>query len=77
MLSHETMEVDSIIRFKKAIEKFIDNGDIRDVPASMTNLTNMGGKRRKHKKCVWAFMLFLNSITFSYCPIQNIRLDPS
>lgn len=43
LLSHETMEADSIIRFKKAIEKFMDNGDIRDVPASITNLTNMGG----------------------------------
>lgn len=36
------MEADSIIRFKKAIEKFTDNGDLSDVPSSMTNLTNMG-----------------------------------
>lgn len=32
------MEADSIIRFKKTIEKFIDNGDISDVPANLTNM---------------------------------------
>lgn len=41
--SHETMEADSTIRFKKAKEKFMDNGDLSDALSSMTILTNMGG----------------------------------
>lgn len=33
----------SIIRFKKTMGKFTDSGDISDVPASLSNLTNMDG----------------------------------
>lgn len=54
MQSHETTEADSIIRSEKVIE-FIDNRDISDVPASITNLTNMGGggvREERTKKCL-------------------------
>lgn len=70
------MEVNSTIGFKKTIEKFSGNGNIGDVPASTSNLTNMDvGEEKTTLKSVWAFMLFLNSITYSYCPRQNSRLD--
>lgn len=53
--SHETMEADSTIRFKKAIEKFMDNrGDISDAHSSVTILTYMGsgGVREESTKKV-------------------------
>lgn len=50
LLSQKAMEADSLIRFKKTTEKFIDNGDLSDVPASMPNLTNIdvGGVREEN-----------------------------
>lgn len=54
------MEADSIISFKKTIEKFIDSGDINDVPASMPNVTNRdsGGVREENTKKWLGFQAF-------------------
>jgi len=71
------MEADSAIRFKKTAEKFTDNRDLSDVPATMPNLTNMdvGGVRDENIKKWLGFHALLNSITYSCCPKQNTKLD--
>lgn len=46
------MEADSIMKLKKTIKKFKDNGDTSDIPTNMSNITNIdsGGVREESPK---------------------------